>query len=67
MLSKEFYLDIYDRDYVSNYNASINEVDLNMAITENELQKKHGLISKGRYWVLSVIYRILNFIYPYLK
>jgi glycosyltransferase involved in cell wall biosynthesis len=31
------------------------------------IQKKHGLISKGRYWVLSVIYRILNFIYPYLK
>ena len=36
---KNFYFNIYDRDYVTDYNAFINEVDLNMVITENELQK----------------------------
>jgi glycosyltransferase involved in cell wall biosynthesis len=31
------------------------------------IQKKHRFISKGRYWILSAVYRILNFLYPYLK
>ena len=36
---KNFYSDIYDHDYVTSHNTSINEVDFNMVITENELQK----------------------------
>ena len=31
------------------------------------IQKKHGIISKRKYWLLSPLYRILNFIYPFLK
>ena len=46
MLSKEFYLAIYDHVYVTDYNASFNEVDLNMAITENELQNNEVKIMK---------------------
>ena len=38
-----------------------------LSIDVISIQKKHGLISKGRYWILRAMYRILNFIYPYLK
>jgi len=31
------------------------------------IQKKHGIISKRKYYLLSPLYRILNFIYPFLK
>ncbi len=31
------------------------------------IQKKHGLISTCRYWILRAIYKVLNFLYPYLK
>ena len=31
------------------------------------IQKKHGLISNFRYYILCAIYRLLNFAYPYLK
>jgi len=31
------------------------------------IKKKHGLITNRRYRLLSPLYRILNFIYPYLK
>jgi glycosyltransferase involved in cell wall biosynthesis len=38
-----------------------------LSIDVISIQKKHGLISKGRYYILKPIYLVLNFLYPFLK
>ena len=42
---KNFYLDIYDHDYVTSHNTNIKDVDLDMDITENEFQKNQVKIT----------------------
>ena len=49
---KNFYLDIYDHDYVTSHNTDIKEVDLNMDITENEFQKNEvTIMTRNDYFV----------------
>lgn len=38
-----------------------------LSIDVISIQKKHGLLSKGRYLILKPIYTVLNFLYPFLK
>ena len=49
---KNFYLDIYDYDYVTSHNTNIKDVDLNMDITENEFQKNEvKIMTRNDYFV----------------
>lgn len=50
-------------------NFSLHGVSSNRPLSLDviSIQKKHGLISKRRYWMLFTIYKVINFIYPYLK